>query len=152
MTMRAFNRRLPGCFLYGLWNCFDAGPASWLQLPPPAPSPHPLTTYVRTCLLDTCANDVADAFGSSVAARTLTLRQALLIASVCEFSGSVLLGREVTRTVAGGIARLTAFDCAPELYMWVSGRPAPARALLQVRHAVCSDCLGRVAATGHLSQ
>ncbi|KAG2427857.1 hypothetical protein HXX76_012177 [Chlamydomonas incerta] len=64
------------------------------------------------------ANDVANAFGSSVAARTLTLRQALLIASVCEFSGSVLLGREVTRTVAGGIARLTAFDRAPELYMF----------------------------------
>ncbi|EFJ45522.1 hypothetical protein VOLCADRAFT_105976 [Volvox carteri f. nagariensis] len=64
------------------------------------------------------ANDVANAFGSSVAARTLTMRQALLIASVCEFSGSVLLGTEVTLTVAGGIARLSAFDSEPEIYMY----------------------------------
>lgn len=52
------------------------------------------------------ANDVANAFASSIAARTLTMRQALLIAAVCEFSGSVLLGGEVTRTVASGIAKL----------------------------------------------
>ncbi|PNW72407.1 hypothetical protein CHLRE_16g676757v5 [Chlamydomonas reinhardtii] len=64
------------------------------------------------------ANDVANAFGSSVAARTLTLRQALLIAAVCEFSGSVLLGGQVTRTVAGGIARLSTFERVPELYMF----------------------------------
>jgi hypothetical protein len=49
---------------------------------------------------------VANAFGSSVAARTLTMRQALVIAAVCEFSGSVLLGGQVTRTVASGIASL----------------------------------------------
>lgn len=49
------------------------------------------------------ANDVANAFGSSVAARTLTMKQALLIATVCEFSGSVLLGEQV-----GG--QLTAWD------------------------------------------
>ncbi len=38
---------------------------------------------------------MANAFGSSVAARTLTMKQALLIATVCEFSGSVLLGEQV---------------------------------------------------------
>ncbi|GLI68407.1 hypothetical protein VaNZ11_012794, partial [Volvox africanus] len=64
------------------------------------------------------ANDVANAFGSSVAARTLTMRQALLIATVCEFSGSVLLGGGVTRTVASGIAKLTAFEQNPEIYMY----------------------------------
>ncbi|GIL86085.1 hypothetical protein Vretimale_13891 [Volvox reticuliferus] len=64
------------------------------------------------------ANDVANAFGSSVAARTLTMRQALLIATVCEFGGSVLLGGEVTRTVASGIAKLTAFELNPEIYMY----------------------------------
>ncbi|GLC54682.1 hypothetical protein PLESTB_000895000 [Pleodorina starrii] len=46
------------------------------------------------------------------------MRQALLIASVCEFSGSVLLGAEVTRTVAGGIARISVFDTEPEIYMY----------------------------------
>ncbi|GFR46424.1 hypothetical protein Agub_g7931 [Astrephomene gubernaculifera] len=64
------------------------------------------------------ANDVANAFGSSVAARTLTMRQALLIAAVCEFSGAVLLGSEVTRTVASGIARLVVFEREPEIYMY----------------------------------
>ncbi|GLC40487.1 hypothetical protein PLESTM_001079900 [Pleodorina starrii] len=64
------------------------------------------------------ANDVANAFGSSVAARTLNMRQALLIATVCEFSGSVLLGGEVTRTVASGIAKLAAFEREPEMYMY----------------------------------
>ncbi|KAG2492102.1 hypothetical protein HYH03_009593 [Edaphochlamys debaryana] len=64
------------------------------------------------------ANDVANSFGSSVAARTLTLRQALIVASVCEFAGSVLLGGEVTATVAGGIARLEHFDREPEVYMY----------------------------------
>ncbi|PNH12260.1 hypothetical protein TSOC_000860 [Tetrabaena socialis] len=61
---------------------------------------------------------VANAFGSSVAARTLTMRQALLIASVCEFGGSVLLGGEVTRTVASGIARLVKFEREPQMYMF----------------------------------
>ncbi|GIL67093.1 hypothetical protein Vafri_20536 [Volvox africanus] len=64
------------------------------------------------------ANDVANAFGSSVAARTLTMRQALLIAAVCEFSGAVLLGAEVTLTVSGGIARISAFYSDPEIYMY----------------------------------
>ncbi|EFJ39951.1 hypothetical protein VOLCADRAFT_70155, partial [Volvox carteri f. nagariensis] len=64
------------------------------------------------------ANDVANAFGSSVAARTLSMRQALLIAAVCEFGGSVLLGGEVTRTVASGIASLTSFERHPEMYMY----------------------------------
>lgn len=66
------------------------------------------------------ANDVANAFASSVAARTLTLKQALVIAAFCEFAGATLLGGQVTRTVAGSIANLLYFDREPELYMWVA--------------------------------
>lgn len=37
------------------------------------------------------ANDVANSFATSVGARALTLKQAVLVAAVCEFGGSMLL-------------------------------------------------------------
>ncbi|KAG2484956.1 hypothetical protein HYH03_016254 [Edaphochlamys debaryana] len=64
------------------------------------------------------ANDVANAFGTSVGAKTITLRQACLIAAVFEFAGAVGLGGEVTRTIAGSIARPTAFQAQPEIFMY----------------------------------
>lgn len=38
------------------------------------------------------ANDVANSFATSVSSRSLTMRQAMLIATVCEFAGAVLVG------------------------------------------------------------
>lgn len=38
------------------------------------------------------ANDVANSFATSVSSRSLTLRQAMYIAAVCEFLGAVLVG------------------------------------------------------------
>jgi len=45
------------------------------------------------------ANDVANAFATSVSAKSITLKQAVLIAAVCEFMGAMLLGASVTSTI-----------------------------------------------------
>ncbi|PTQ38021.1 hypothetical protein MARPO_0054s0122 [Marchantia polymorpha] len=66
----------------------------------------------------TGANDVANAFGTSVGSKTLTLRQAVLIASVFEFAGALLLGRVSTNTIASGIANIDAFTRDPEVYAY----------------------------------
>eukprot|EP00775_Hariotina_reticulata_P012767 gene12767-12895_t len=66
----------------------------------------------------TGANDVANAFGTSVGAKTITLRQAVLIAAIFEFGGAMLLGRVVTNTIAGGIADPTVFARQPEIYAY----------------------------------
>eukprot|EP00192_Tetraselmis_astigmatica_P011701 CAMPEP_0117661040 /NCGR_PEP_ID=MMETSP0804-20121206/7329_1 /TAXON_ID=1074897 /ORGANISM="Tetraselmis astigmatica, Strain CCMP880" /LENGTH=346 /DNA_ID=CAMNT_0005467889 /DNA_START=116 /DNA_END=1152 /DNA_ORIENTATION=+ len=64
------------------------------------------------------ANDVANAFGSSVGSKAITIKQALIIAAVFEFLGAVLLGANVTKTVRKGIADYTYFLDAPEVYMY----------------------------------
>lgn len=52
------------------------------------------------------ANDVANAMGTSVGARAITIKQAILIAMVFEFAGAWLAGGEVTETVRSGIISL----------------------------------------------
>lgn len=49
------------------------------------------------------ANDVANAMGTSVGSRALTIKQAILIAMVFEFCGAYLAGGEVTETIKSGI-------------------------------------------------
>ncbi|WKE64756.1 inorganic phosphate transporter [Gallaecimonas kandeliae] len=55
------------------------------------------------------ANDVANAMGTSVGTRSLTIKQAVLIAMVFEFAGSYLAGGEVTSTIRTGIIDANAF-------------------------------------------
>lgn len=48
-------------------------------------------------------NDVANSFGTSVGAKTVTIKQALIIAAVFELSGAIFAGGEVTKTIRSGI-------------------------------------------------
>src|SRR5690606_18605279 len=59
------------------------------------------------------ANDVANAMGTSVGSRALTIKQAILIAMVFEFAGAYLAGGEVTETIKSGI--VDASMISPEL-------------------------------------
>eukprot|EP00878_Enallax_costatus_P032942 GHUV01036296.1.p1 GENE.GHUV01036296.1~~GHUV01036296.1.p1 ORF type:complete len:434 (+),score=58.06 GHUV01036296.1:211-1512(+) len=64
------------------------------------------------------ANDVANAFGTSVGSKTLTMWSACCIAAVMEFLGAFLLGGQVTKTIAGGIAKTSTFAKTPQLFMF----------------------------------
>ncbi|EIA5047664.1 inorganic phosphate transporter [Campylobacter jejuni] len=48
-------------------------------------------------------NDVANSFGTSVGAKTVTIKQALIIAAVFELSGAIFAGAEVTKTIRSSI-------------------------------------------------
>lgn len=55
----------------------------------------------------------ANSFGTSVASRALTMGQVVIVASIMEFLGAVLLGAGVTSTIKSGVADLDAFVTIP---------------------------------------
>ncbi|MEH2419020.1 inorganic phosphate transporter [Nostoc sp.] len=63
------------------------------------------------------ANDVANAMGTSVGSKAVTLKQALIIAGVLEFTGAVLFGHEVTETLATKIANPALFAATPQIFV-----------------------------------
>ena len=65
------------------------------------------------------ANDVANAMGTSVGTRALTLGQAILVACVFEFAGAYLAGGEVTSTIRKGIIDPTILSGSPHLLVYV---------------------------------
>jgi PiT family inorganic phosphate transporter len=64
------------------------------------------------------ANDVANAMGTSVGSKALTLKQAIVLAAVFEFAGSVLVGASVTSTVSKGIIKPDFFVNHPQLLVY----------------------------------
>jgi PiT family inorganic phosphate transporter len=64
------------------------------------------------------ANDVANAMGTSVGSKALTLKQALIIAAIFEAAGAWLAGGEVTSTIRSGIVDAEAFKAVPELLVY----------------------------------
>ncbi len=65
------------------------------------------------------ANDVANAMGTSVGSKALTIRQALIIAAIFEFGGAFLVGGHVTQTVKKGIIDIDTFTGRPEVFVTV---------------------------------
>ncbi|MEH2192238.1 MAG: inorganic phosphate transporter [Nostoc sp.] len=63
------------------------------------------------------ANDVANAMGTSVGSKAVTLKQAIVIAGVLEFTGAVLFGHEVTETLATKIANPALFAATPQIFV-----------------------------------
>ena len=64
------------------------------------------------------ANDVANAMGTSVGSKALTIKQAILIAMVFEFAGAYLAGGEVTSTIRKGIVDAEVFHDSPDLLVF----------------------------------
>ncbi|MBU4211000.1 MAG: inorganic phosphate transporter [Kiritimatiellae bacterium] len=59
------------------------------------------------------ANDVANAFGTSVGSGALTFRRALLLAAIFEFSGAFFVGSHVANTIRGEIIQPVLFQASP---------------------------------------
>src|SRR5210317_1052712 len=64
------------------------------------------------------ANDVANAMATSVGAKALTLKQAILVAAIFEFAGAFLAGGQVTSTIRKGIIDATQVADNPELLIF----------------------------------
>jgi PiT family inorganic phosphate transporter len=63
------------------------------------------------------ANDVANGMASPVGAQAITLRQALFIGAILDFSGAVLLGSHVTSTITKGIINIQSMSVTPQVLM-----------------------------------
>ncbi|PIG86601.1 phosphate-repressible phosphate permease [Aspergillus arachidicola] len=67
------------------------------------------------------ANDVANSYATSVAARTLEMWQAGILATITEFVGAVALGSRVTSTIKSGIISPDRFMGKPGTFMLAMG-------------------------------
>ncbi len=63
------------------------------------------------------ANDLANSMGTSVGSGALTIRRAVLVASVLTIVGAILVGGHVTETVCRGIVDIERFSGNPHVMM-----------------------------------
>ena len=61
------------------------------------------------------ANDVANSMADAVGSKALSIKQAVILAGICEFAGAVLVGAHVTKTVRKGIVDPTFLASLPGL-------------------------------------
>ena len=64
-------------------------------------------------------NDVANSFGTSVGAGTLSVTQALAVAAIFEVSGAVLAGAAVTDTIRSGIVDISQLGVSPNQFIYL---------------------------------
>ena len=107
-------------------------------------------------------NDVANSFGTSVGAKTLTVKQALIIAAIFELSGAMLAGAAVTDTIRKGIVDISQMDFDPMLYVFVMMGALLSSALwlmyastkgypVSTTHAIVGGILGGSIALGYVT-
>lgn len=80
-------------------------------------------TFIAYCVsaFGNGANDVANAYATSVAARTLTMLQVGFLSVCTEFVGAVALGARVTDTIKNGIITIDRFEGRPGVLMLAMG-------------------------------
>lgn len=61
------------------------------------------------------ANDVSNAMGTSVGSGALTLRRAVILAAILEFSGAVFMGSNVSETMQKGLINTSLFTDDPQI-------------------------------------
>lgn len=82
------------------------------------------------------ANDVANAMGTSVGSGALTIRRAVIVAAILEFSGALFVGGHVTDTVRKGMLDMELVQADPQLLLYgMLGALASAAVLLTVATA-----------------
>lgn len=64
------------------------------------------------------ANDAANAFATSVGSKAITIRQAVVLATIFETLGAFLMGNHVTNTIRKGIADYKCFEDNPNVLMY----------------------------------
>ena len=64
------------------------------------------------------ANDVSNAMGTSVGSKALTLKQAIVVAAIFEFSGAVFFGSHVSETIQRGIVNPDTFASQPYVLVY----------------------------------
>lgn len=74
--------------------------------------------FAFICAAGIGANDVANAFATSVGSKTLKMWQAIVIAAFCEFGGAYLLGARVTATIRSSIIEIKTFTNHEDLLMF----------------------------------
>jgi inorganic phosphate transporter, PiT family len=107
------------------------------------------------------ANDVANAMGTSVGSRALSLKKAVLLAALLEFSGAFFVGSSVSETIQKGIIDPAIFHSDPQVFvLGMMGSLLATGILLQfasyfglpvsTTHAIVGAVLGFGAAVGGL--
>ena len=64
------------------------------------------------------ANDVANAMGTSVGSKALTIKQAIIVAAIFEFAGAYLAGGQVTSTIRKGMLDANLLSGQPEVLIY----------------------------------